>query len=101
MAAVAHVQPENVGAGHVDRLSIRLSAELEGPSVARIFVERFLFIDEDFQVAETSLRERDEESSGPGDDAAWVSEQLPPSDVTTLQSVSICTGNLCDRDCCA
>jgi len=27
------------------RLSIRLSAELEGPSVARIFVERFLFID--------------------------------------------------------
>jgi hypothetical protein len=40
------------------RLSIRLSAELEGPSVARIFVERFLFIDEEFQVAEDFVRKR-------------------------------------------
>lgn len=41
---------------------------------------------------------RDGESKRAGDDAARVSEQLPPSDVMTLQSVSICTGNLCDRD---
>jgi len=47
---VAHVQPENVGAGHVQALNQALGGA-EGPSVAMIFVERFLFIDVDFQVA--------------------------------------------------
>jgi hypothetical protein len=51
------------------RLSIRLSAELEGPSVARIFVERFLFIDEDSQVAEDFVRKGREIEAGRNDAA--------------------------------
>ncbi|SAK48350.1 hypothetical protein AWB83_00989 [Caballeronia ptereochthonis] len=40
-------------APEIYRLSIRFSDELEGPRVARIFVERFLFIDDNLQVTET------------------------------------------------
>jgi hypothetical protein len=47
-------------APEIYRLSMRFSDELEGPMVARIFVERFLFIDDDLQVTETLPLGREE-----------------------------------------
>lgn len=47
-------------APEIYRLSITFSDELEGPRVARIFVERFLFIGDDLQVTETLPLGREE-----------------------------------------